>query len=149
MHAILTHFHLDSISHSGFDAIAMLPECNQSLGRFSRQLKTGESLEHLSISARRLYSAFTAQPQCSIGFIPGPRSPSTDCGKTRSAPRLRIPQTHRLRMLKTAESEHRQSLAIRVLRNCLWPHLKWPSEKMAAYRCPKNSRLHRPRKSQV
>ena len=63
MHTILTHFHLDSISHSGFDAIAMLPECNQSLGRFSHQQKTGETLKQLSITAGRLPHLFTAQPQ--------------------------------------------------------------------------------------
>ena len=63
MHTILTHFHLDSISHSGFGAIAMLPKRNQSLGRSSRQRKAGEFLKQLSITAVRLPHLFTAQPQ--------------------------------------------------------------------------------------
>jgi hypothetical protein len=60
MRTILTHFHLDSIFHSGFDGIAMLPERNQSYEKAGHQRGTQELRKPLSIPARRLSPPFTA-----------------------------------------------------------------------------------------
>jgi hypothetical protein len=63
MHTILTHFHLDSIFHYVFNAIAMLPKRNQSLGRFSHQRKTGEFLKPSVNFSEVNVLLLTAQPQ--------------------------------------------------------------------------------------
>ena len=176
MHTILTHFQLDSIFHSVFGGIGMLPEHNQSFGRSVQQRKKQVLRKPVSIPAQRLSPVY--RPAEGVGrflgrrlrlggkrgtavipsivircvrfkIIPGPRLLPTDCAKTPIEPRRANPQTHRLRMLKIAKGGRRQSRAIRVRRNCLWHRPMWPSENMAVPHASKNPRHLRPHKSQV